>query len=126
MPVRFNTSRRGLIRAQTELRDYPDMYATNVHYDAQHGAYNGTSSAEALGTLVGTLGTAAATEYLKTEQLRQQQAAERARLQAEAEKAQKQAALMDSATTLAKWVLGGAAVLFVASKAANYLNTRSM
>ena len=125
MPVRFNTSRRGMFRAQTMLRSYPEVFATNVDYDAKHGAYNGTTPAQAVGNLVGTVGVAAATEFLKMEQFRQQQETERIRLQEEDAKAQRLAAAMESVKTAAMWVAGGFVVLGAARILSNLSTTRS-
>ncbi len=125
MPIRFNTSRRGMFRAQTMLRSYPEVFATDVDYDAKHGAYNGTTPAQAVGNLVGTVGVAAATEFLKMEQLRQQQETERIRLQEETRKAQELAATMESVKTAAMWVAGGFLVLGAARYFSNLSTTRS-
>ena len=91
MPTqRFNTSRRQILRSYTEQTFYPTMFAKNVPYGARDRAYGATkklSVAEQIGQAVGEIGTAAASEAVRLEELRLEMEAEAAREREETERA---------------------------------------
>ena len=120
MPTqRFNTSRRQVLRSYTSRTFYPDMYASNVPYDARDTAYGAASTAEQIGQLVGTLGVTALSQAAKLEQARVDVAAEAARQREETKKAEALSRVAETAKAVVPWVALAVVVAVVVPKIFN-------
>ena len=116
MPTqRFNTSRRMILLSRTAQEFYPKMQASNILYGARDTAY-GASTAEQIGQLVGTLGTAAAAEVSRLEQARAQAAAEVERQKEETKRAESLAQAAETLKSVVPWVVAGVIGVVVVPK----------
>lgn len=118
--VRFNSSRRQILRTYTERTFYPEMTAQNIPYGAKTGSFSGMSptTAEAVGTLVGTVGAAATDAALgiygtksarEAEREAQREATRTAK--AEAARAEARGKTLSTILSVVPWVVGGAVVI---------------
>lgn len=124
--ARFNSSRRQILRTYTERAFYPEMTAESIPYNARHSGFGvTTSTAEAIGGLVGTVGAAATGAALDIAAAREQAAAEVALRKAEAQRAAQSAKTAEAIKGMVPWIVGGVVVLGVAAFAFKQFTSRS-